>query len=117
MAHFAKINPLTRKVETVIVAEQDFIDTHQDSGLWFKTSYNTIGGVHYDTETGLPSDDQTQALRYNYASIGGKYDPDADAFYEPQPHISWTLNTNTYLWEAPIAKPDGVYRWDETAYQ
>ena len=110
MAHFAKVNPLTKKVENVIVAEQDFINTLEDKGFWFQTSYHTKGGIH--TQGGTP-------IRYNFAAIGYNYDVEADAFYPPKPFASWTLNTTTYLWNAPVTKPDdgNNYKWNETAYQ
>ena len=115
MAHYAKV--LDGKVLDVIVAEADFFNTFVDTtpGQWIQTSYNTRGGVHYDPETGEPSADQGKSLRYNYAWIGGNYDAVADAFYAPQKYNSWTLNTTTYLWEAPVAYPDddGIYDWNE----
>jgi hypothetical protein len=114
MSHFAKINPLNYKVENVIVADQEFIDSLPDNGLWIKTSYNTRGGIHYD-EFNQPSDTQEKALRKNYATVGGFYDVDADAFYNAQPYPSWVLDESTYLWVAPVELPsDGKnYRWDE----
>ncbi len=113
MAHYAKV--LKDKVLNVIVAEQDFIDTfvNDSPGEWIQTSYNTYGGKHY-TE-GVLSDDQSKALRKNFASINGNYDKEADAFYSAKPHASWTLNTTTYMWEPPVAYPsDGRdYMWNE----
>lgn len=119
MAHYAKV--LDGKVLNVIVAEADFFDTFVDTspGEWIQTSYNTRGGIHYNPETGEPSEDQTKALRKNYAGIGFNYDKTADAFYPPKPWDSWTLNTTTYLWEPPVPKPTDdpdnniIYRWDE----
>ena len=118
MAHFAKV--LNGKVVDVIVAEQDFIDNMVDTtpGKWIQTSYNTHGGVHYtknDDGAKVPSDDQTKSLRKNYAAIGGVYDVARDAFYEPQPYPSWTLNETTCKWESPVAYPDdgGLYDWNE----
>lgn len=108
MGHFAKV--VNGEVTKVIVAEPEFFDTFVDDspGKWVQTSYNTRGGVH--KLGGTP-------LRYNYAGIGYKYDATADAFYEPQPYPSWTLDTNTYLWEAPVAYPDAdsaeFYVWNE----
>ena len=117
MAHYAKVRD--DKVVTVIVAEKEFFDTFVDSspGEWIQTSYNTRGGVHYQPNTNTPSSDQSKALRKNYAGVGFVYDSDKDAFYEPQPYDSWTLNTTTCLWEAPVAYPtDGkAYLWDETS--
>ena len=115
MAHYAKVN--NSIVEQIIVAEASFFDTFIDSspGEWIQTSYNTKGGIHYDSETNEP--DGGEALRYNYAFINCHYDEAADAFYSPEPYSSWTLNTETYLWEPPVAYPDADsderYEWNE----
>ena len=119
MAHYAKV--LDGKVINVIVAEADFFKTFIDEtpGTWIQTSYNTRGGVHYEPNTNTASSDQSKALRKNYAGIGFIYDKDKDAFYEPQPYASWTLNSTTYYWEPPVTYPsDGKsYVWDESLYQ
>tara|TARA_B100000035_G_scaffold287206_1_gene272011 strand:+ start:237 stop:611 length:375 start_codon:yes stop_codon:yes gene_type:complete len=119
MAHFAKV--VNGVVEKVIVAEQSFIDSFIDNtpGEWIQTSYNTHGGIHYEPNSQTPREDQSGALRYNYAGEGYLYDKEADAFYEPQPFPSWTLNTSTYMWEAPVAYPtDGQkYSWNEETQQ
>jgi len=102
MAHWAKIEDGV--VTQVIVAEQDFVDTQE--GTWFQTSYNTHGGQH--TLGGTP-------LRKNYAGIGYVYDSTRNAFYEPQPYSSWTLNETTCQWVSPVAYPndDKSYVWNE----
>lgn len=109
MTHFAKVE--NSIVTTVIVAEQDFVDTQE--GTWVQTSYNTRGGVHYSPETGEA--DGGTALRKNYAGIGYIYDSERDAFYTPQPYPSWTLNETSCIWESPVAYPDDgeSYVWDE----
>ena len=116
MGHYAKVQNGT--VRQVIVAEAEFFDTFVDSspGQWIQTSYNTRGGIHYQPNSNTPSDDQTKALRKNYAGIGFTYDAAKDAFIPPQPFASWTLNETTCLWEAPVAYPDdgNMYTWDET---
>lgn len=115
MSHFAKV--LDGKVTQVIVAEPEFFETFVDSspGQWIQTSYNTRGGVHYKPDSNEPSDDQSKALRGNYAGLGYTYDVQNDVFYAPQPFPSWTLNQTTWLWEAPTPMPqDGkAYIWDE----
>jgi len=117
MAHFAKV--LDGKVTQVIVAEQEFIDNlvEVEPGRWIQTSYNTQGGIHYEPNSNgeTPSEDQTKALRKNYAGIGYTYDVDKDAFYAPQPYPSWILNETTCMWKAPVAYPtDGQkYTWNE----
>ena len=117
MAHFAKV--LDSKVTQVIVAEQEFIDNlvEVEAGRWIQTSYNTLGGIHYEPNSNYEtsSEDQTKALRKNYAGIGYTYDEDKDAFYAPQPYPSWILNETTCIWKAPVAYPtDGQkYTWNE----
>jgi hypothetical protein len=115
MAHFAKI--VNGVVEKVIVAESEFFNTFIDSspGEWIQTSYNTRGGVHYQPDSNTPSNDQTKALRKNYAGIGYTYDRQKDAFISPKPFSSWTLNEQTCLWGAPTPMPtDGkMYYWNE----
>ena len=119
MAHYAKVN--NGIVEQIIVAEADYFDTFIDNspGEWIQTSYNTRGGVHYEPNTDTPSDDQSKALRKNYAGIGYTYDSARDAFIPPKPYNSWTLNETTCWWESPVAYPsDGeVYSWNEEKYQ
>jgi len=90
MAHFAKV--VSNTVTQVIVAESEFFETFVDSspGAWIQTSYNTSGGVHYDSNTGEPSLDQTKALRKNYAGIGYTYDSIRDAFIPPKPFASYS---------------------------
>lgn len=110
MAHFAKVED--NIVTQIIVADQSIIDTFPDRYQWIQTSYNTLGGVHYGPDR-VP--DGGEALRMNYASIGGTYDLARDAFIFAKPFASWTLNDATCLWEAPIPMPDDgkIYNWDE----
>lgn len=111
MSHFAQIQGGI--VVQVIVAEQDFIDTLPDASEWVQTSYNTQAPV--DPATTLPSQDQTTALRKNYAGIGYAYDTVLDAFIPPKPYPSWGLDEATCQWAAPTAHPDDgkKYTWDE----
>ena len=105
MSHYAKV--VDGKVVSVIVAEAEFFDTFVDSspGTWIQTSYRTHGNQH-------PED---RPLRGNYAGLGYTYDATNDVFYAPKPFSSWLLNEDTWLWEAPVARPDDgkVYTWDE----
>ena len=123
MSYFANVPALTNGkgiVGEVISAEQEFIDSGDvgDPSFWWQTSYNTYGNVHYGPD-GQP--DGGVALRANYASLGFTLDTNVvqngvtGVFYAPQPYPSWVLNTQTYLWEAPVAKPKtgGPYVWDE----
>ena len=111
MAHFAKIE--NNLVTNVIPALEGF---SVEGETWVQTSYNTKGNVHYGQDGEA---DGGVALRGNYAGIGYVYDSTNDKFYKQQPYASWTLNTSTWLWDAPLALPDDgqSYYWDEDAYQ
>jgi hypothetical protein len=103
MAHFAKV--VNGIVEQVIVADTaEWCETNL-GGTWIQTSYNTIGNTHTLGKT---------PLHKNYAGIG--YTWDGTGFAAPRPFNSWNLNSNTYIWEAPVEYPtDGhPYTWDET---
>lgn len=119
MGHFAKV--VNGIVTQVIVAEPEFFDTFIDTapGEWIQTSYNTAAGIHYKSNSHEPSDDQSKALRKNYAGVGYTYDKIRDAFIPPKPHKSWILNEETCRWDAPVPYPtDGnAYVWDEEAQE
>lgn len=104
MSHFAKVE--NGIVTQVIVAEQDVIDSGMFGSGWIQTSYNTYGGSHKNGGT---------PFRKNYAGVGFTYDSDRDAFIPPQPFLSWILNEETCLWDAPVEYPtDGNrYSWNE----
>lgn len=120
MAHFAEIDD-NNLVVRVLVTSNERPDQNADwlsnmlGGTWVQCSVNTFRGVHYDPETGLPSEDQGKALRKNFPSKGHTYDPDLDAFIRPKEFESWTLNKGTADWEPPTPMPkDGKdYIWDE----
>ena len=90
MANYAKV--INNVVTRVIVADANFINSfvENEPGIWVETTNASID--------------------WNY---------DGNNFYSPQPFNSWTLNTDTYVWEAPLDYPtDGkVYRWNESLYQ
>lgn len=119
MGHYAKV--INGVVISVIVADQDFIDTQADKWAWVETSYNIRGGIYYDPATNQPAVDQSVIelaagrKRKNYAGIGYRYDSERDAFIPPTPYPSWKLNENTCLWEAPIPYPQDnkEYIWNE----
>lgn len=105
MAHYAKV--VNGEVITVVVADQDVVDSYNEPGVWIQTSYNTHKGVH--TNGGVP-------LRKNFASVGFTYDSGRDAFIPPKPYETWVLNEDTCVWDAPVPYPtDGKpYIWDDS---
>jgi len=134
MAHFAKLGVNGKVIAVIVVANSDtinasgaedenvgiqFLERSTGWPLWKKTSYNTRAGKYYNQDGS--EGDQTKALRGNYAGIGYTYDEDNDIFIAKRPFASWSLNTTTASWEAPVAIPstetNGVkdqYSWNET---
>jgi hypothetical protein len=102
MGHYAKVEDGI--VTQVIVADGPDWCEQNLGGEWIQTSYNTYGGVHKDGK--FP-------IHKNYAGIGFTFD--GIGFAAPQPYASWTLNNESYLWEAPTPMPtDGKpYSWNE----
>jgi len=110
MAHFAEIS-LDKKVLRVIVvpnsktADSAGVEREEIGaayckrlfgGTWKQTSYN-------------------RRIRKHFASVGYTFDSYLDAFIPPKTFPSWTLNTDTCMWESPVPYPeDGKkYDWDE----
>lgn len=126
MAHYAQLDSDNIVVNVFVGRDEDDLpDGIDDWETYYapdgytvkRTSYNTYGGVHYasDLEDRIPSEDQSKALRKNYAGIGFTYDESLDAFIPPNHYASWVLDEDTCLWVAPVDYPsDGlVYVWDE----
>jgi len=120
MANMAKV------IDGVVVAVHsrtpEYNATQEDSELFIQTSYNVKGGVYYNSDTGLPAENQAEVIaeqdgrqRKNYAGLGFTYNEERDAFIPPKPFESWVLNEHTCLWEAPVEMPDDgeMYTWDE----
>ena len=127
MSHFAKLENNVVVFVTVGRQEDDGLEaelTARTGDVYKQTSYNTRGGVHYTTDeegNRVPSEDQTKALRFNYAGIGYTFDPDRGtdgAFIPPKPFDSWVLDESTCLWTAPLPYPEdgATYTWNEELF-
>lgn len=108
MAHFAEIDPLTNIVLRVIVIPDEVENQGSQyiknelrlDGIWEKTSYNSHGGVHYITNSNIPSG--KPHFRYNFAAKGYQFDPnhgENGAFIPPKINETDILNYQTCLWE------------------
>jgi hypothetical protein len=119
MAHFAKLNKDNIVVFVTVGREEDDgkeKELFERTGDVYKqTSYNTRAGIHYKPNSNEPSENQSKALRKNYAGIGYTYDEERDAFIPPKPFTKWILNENTCQWEAPAPYPDDGknYVWND----
>ena len=86
MAHHAKIeNGIVTSVIVTMDSDENTFAARmlaETGEQWVRTSYNA-------------------RIRYNYASVGFTYDPEADAFIAPKPncgHPELILNTTNYRW-------------------
>jgi hypothetical protein len=115
MAHYAILDD-NNIVTAVIVGKDENEPLPEGILSWEeyyggkRCSYNTFGNTH---SLGGKS------FRGNFPTVGSIYDKDFDVFYPQQPHPSWKLNYNTFIWEAPAARPEPfysdnwIYRWSE----
>lgn len=111
MAYFAQIDDTGTVLQVISVSNahapdpapndseplgQAFIaDTLGLPGVWRQTSFSG-------------------SFRRRFAGIGYTYDAARDAFIEPQPFPSWTLDGNDE-WQAPVPMPSegGPWMWQE----
>lgn len=144
MAHYAELDSNNIVLQVIVVRNEDCLDENgqesETAGInylksifgenrtWLKTSYNTRANVYYTGyNPDVISEDQSKALRKNYAGIGFSYNAEFDAFIEPKPYPSWILNTNKFVYEPPIPRPSDhmqpdyvnniikFYNWDENS--
>ena len=121
MAHFAKLDANNVVIFVTVGRDEDREEElfARTGDVYKQTSYNTRGGVHYQSD-GTPSADQSKAFRKNYAGLGYTYDAGRNAFIPPKPYASWVLDEQTCLWNAPVAMPADAgtgeppkrYTWD-----
>jgi hypothetical protein len=112
MAHFAQLDEDNKVIRVSVLANENCEDefgfeqeevgvnflkkVHGENTIWKQCSYNGN-------------------LRKNFPGIGHDYDAEKDAFIPPKPYASWTLNSETCLWQAPVSRPDDgkTYIWNE----
>jgi hypothetical protein len=117
MAHYALLDETNTVVQVITGVDENELIDGMSAEQWYgqfhnmtcvRTSYNTINNTH--REGGKP-------FRKNYASIGGKYIPELDAFVQKKPYPSWKMDYQIWDWVSPIPKPeDGenyLWKWNE----
>ena len=119
MAHYAKLGANNKVIAVEVVADKDcqnadgvedeevgrqFLERIHSWPLWKKTSYNTHENKYWNSDGTLASD-QSKAYRGNFATVGSVWDDDAELFYPPKVHASWTKDSSTANWKSPITYP------------
>ena len=113
MAHFAQLDENNVVINVLVLNNEDCVDEDGNESeavgiafcqsimgadtVWKQTSYN-------------------HNMRVRYGSPGYTYNATLDAFIEPKPYPSWTLNTTTADWDPPTPDPsdeNSLYAWHE----
>jgi hypothetical protein len=113
MAHFAQLDTNNIVINVIVVNNNELLDQDgneiEQKGIDFCKSL-------FGQDTQWVQTSYNGNFRKNYASGGGTYDKELDAFIAQKPYNSWVLNTDICKWEAPVAYPtdDKLYVWDES---
>lgn len=105
MSHYAILDK-NNIVKQVILGKDD---NTRDWEVYYggkKTSYNTKGGVYYNTD-GSISENQSKSFRKNFASIGYFYDEIKDAFIPPRPpYQNCKLDEEKCIWVCELTEDE-----------
>ena len=123
MAHFAQINSGSIVTQVIVVGNEDCLDSggNESEAVGIAFCQDFLGA-----DTNWVQTSYNNNIRFRYAGAGMKYDSTNDVFYPQQPYPSWSLNTSTWVWDAPVAVPSDAgyddadnpteyvsYTWDE----
>tara|TARA_R100001460_G_scaffold29619_1_gene58884 strand:- start:530 stop:931 length:402 start_codon:yes stop_codon:yes gene_type:complete len=121
MAHFAKLDENNIVLKVHVLNNKKITDESGNEvealGVAFLTSL--YGHSNWKQAS------YNNNIRKRYPGPNYKYYEDIDAFMQPQPFASWTINSDKE-WEAPIPQPtlteqqisdNKAYKWDESLYQ
>jgi hypothetical protein len=115
MAHFAELGEDNVVLRVIVVSNDDCKDSEgtESEAVGAEFCRNLLGGTWKQTS-------YNGNMRARYAGIGYTYRSDLNAFIAPKPYPSWSLDTETTEWEAPVARPnvarphEASYVWNET---
>jgi len=102
MAHFAELDDSNVVLRVIVLNNNVILDENgnelEELGIAFCKSL-------YGNETNWKQTSYNSNQRKNFASIGGAYDAEKDAFIPVKPFPSFVLNEDTCQWESPVAFP------------
>jgi hypothetical protein len=115
MAHFAKLDENNIVLEVIVIHNNELLDENgnetEAKGLEFVVNWS--GGYQNWKQTSY-----NKNFRNKFATSGDVYMPEYDVFVSAKPYPSWSLDTQTFLWEAPVLQPEmGLWNWDEPTQQ
>ena len=123
MAHFAQLDDNNIVTQVIVIGNDD---TSDHTGREVESIGVAFCKKLLGSDTRWKQTSYNGTIRVRYAGIGFTYDESLDAFLEPKPFNSWTINIQTATWEAPVTQPaltseqeeaGQSYTWNEDAYQ
>ena len=106
MGKYFKLD-LNNKLENIIIAEKDFIQSQPDKEKYFKM-------IETSEEEYIALNNLDITYSLNFGNIGEEFNYQKRKFKNPQPYPSWTWNKEKWEWEAPFEKPkETTYIWNE----
>ena len=113
MASFVKLNSENIVEKVISVHNNELLD----NGIESEQKGIAFCKFLYGQDTNWVQTSYNGNFRKNYASGGGTYNKELDAFISLKPYASWLLDETTAQWKAPVDYPtdDKKYTWDETS--
>ena len=131
MAHFAQLDDNNVVTQVIVVSNDDTSDSNgtETESIGVAFCQKLLGA-----DTNWKQTSYNGNMRGNYAGIGYTYMENVatlgvgstDVFITQQPYASWTIDTTTVKWKAPITEPTltdeetaagKYYTWNESNYQ
>ena len=118
-AYFSEINSEGIVLKTVVADENDVLANGGNGSEQAANHFKSIAPLSVNGVKWVQTfKDGTRGV---YAGTGDIYNEEHDVFCETQIYASWTLNTTTGKYEAPVAQPtpptNGHLSWDEDNQQ
>ncbi len=123
--YFAEVDTNSIVKRVIVLDSKDMIDDEDDTiseELGILRCTQLFGDISPNVWVRTYKKGTTRGV---FAIIGGTYDSSNDVFLKPKPYNSWTYDSATKDWKAPLVEPtledsnfvDGwMYRWNETLY-
>jgi len=103
---FAKLGFNSKVINVISVNDSDCYDAQNNIDA-------EIGRQYLENLTNYPNWVMIKDT-HNTWGIGHTYLEDEDVFKPKQPYPSWTYNSATNVWEAPVVRPTDRDVWDES---
>lgn len=112
MAHFAQLDENNVVTDIIVVGNDEILDSNgeesEELGIAFCKN-------HAGADTNWKQASYSNKIRFRYPGVGYSYNSELDAFIEPKPFASWTLDTETATWVSPAGAAPALTEADIAA--